>query len=78
MKFIKYLSNAHLNYMNIAVYENGSKIKARVENVVNGKSIGAREFDSMEQLESWFYDLPGSDLGRIENAMNEISRPENL
>ncbi|MBN0030869.1 anti-CRISPR protein AcrF1, partial [Pseudomonas aeruginosa] len=25
MKFIKYLSTAHLNYMNIAVYENGSK-----------------------------------------------------
>lgn len=73
MKFIKYLSSSHLRHMNIAIYENGSKIKARVENVVNGKSVGARDFESLDHLDSWIESLPGSGLGRIANAMDDIA-----
>lgn len=73
MKFIKYLSAAHLNWMNIAVYQNGEKIKARAENAVTGKSIGARDFESEKHLNNWFAGLPGSGLGRLSNALSEIA-----
>ncbi|EIK54721.1 hypothetical protein YO5_18187 [Stutzerimonas stutzeri TS44] len=73
MEFIKYLSASHLRQMNIAIYKSGSEIKARVENIVNSKSVGARDFDSLDHLNSWFESLPGSGLGRIANAMDEIA-----
>jgi hypothetical protein len=50
-KFVKYLGEAHINQMNIALYDSGS---IRVENVVNQKSIGARAFDSVADAEEWF------------------------
>lgn len=73
MKFIKYLGSAHINFKNVAVYQNGSKIKARVEHVVNGKSIGARDFDSLDALDAWVESIPGSGAGRLVNVMEEIA-----
>ncbi|MNM49755.1 hypothetical protein D3C76_1202000 [compost metagenome] len=72
MKFIKFISPEHLNYMNIAVYQNGTRIKIRAENVVTGKSVGARDFSSLDDLGDWYESFPGSGLGRLDSAIKRI------
>ena len=57
-KFIKFLGRAHINSMNVALYESGT---VRAENVVTNRSIGAMSFDSVEAAEDWFDGLSQTD-----------------
>lgn len=50
-KFVKFFGNAHINSKNVALYDNGS---VRLENVINGRQIAAKRFDSTEAAEEWF------------------------
>ena len=70
--FIKYLSRAHLNNMNIAAYESAQGVSVRAENVINGKSIGARKFDSPELMETWWDNVAGHGPGKLANAIESL------
>lgn len=71
-KFIKYFGKAHLEYMNVAAYESEDGASVRAENVVNGKSVGARTFRSVEEAEDWWDSLPGSGAGKLANAIDSL------
>lgn len=60
-KFIKYLGEAHINAMNVALYDSGS---LRVENVVNNKSVYARKFESVSAAEQWFESIGDTNAQR--------------
>ena len=72
MTFVAFLGHAHLNSQNVAVYQSGDRVTAKVENVLTGKSYGARTFDSQTSLDAWYARLPGTGLGRLYNAMCAI------
>lgn len=61
MKFIKFASSAHLNFLNIALYDAGEEhVIAKVEHVVNGKCLGV----ARRAAEYFEYDLSLSELCR--------------
>jgi hypothetical protein len=68
-KFLKYLGSAHVNYMNLALYESGS---VRVENVVNNHTMGIRKFESVEAAEAWFESLGEKNLDRTVAAIENL------
>lgn len=68
-KFIKYLGEAHINQMNVALYEGGA---LRVENVVNQKSIGARSFGSAAEAEAWFESIGDTSAERVWACIQSI------
>lgn len=67
--FVKFLGSAHLNFTNIALYSSGS---VRVENVVNGKSLAAKQFASVEAAEEWFDSFDGNNTTRLHAAMQSM------
>ena len=73
MKFVKYLGKAHLNGFNVAIYQNGNQIKASAESARGGRSLGMRNFESMEALEDWFEGIRGSELGQLAQALERIA-----
>lgn len=72
-KFIKYLGEAHINEMNVALYDSGS---LRVENVVNNKSIGARQFESVSAAEDWFESIGDTNAERTWACIKSIKRAD--
>lgn len=71
--FIKFFGSAHLNSMNVAVYENEIGFLLVVENVESGKEFGELQFDSYEAAENWFSNLPGvNNLSRLDSAIDVI------
>ena len=72
MKFQKYMSREHLANANVALYEGGKKAQLRAEGVPGGRAFGARYFDSPDAAESWYESLPGSGVGRLQNAFDAL------
>ena len=72
-KFIEFFGSAHLNSMNVAVYENADGCSLVVENVATDKEFGEKQFDSYEAAEDWFSELDGSNnLSRLASAIEEL------
>lgn len=72
-KFIEFFGLAHFNSMNIAAYENANGCLLIVENVVTGKELGTRQFDSYQAAKDWFFNLDGSNnLSRLSSAIELI------
>ncbi len=72
-RFIKYLGAAHINHMNVALYDTGS---LRVENVVNQKSIGARKFESVSAASDWFESIGDTNAERTLACIRSIKRAD--
>lgn len=69
MKFVKFLSEAHLNDLNIAVYDDGT---ARIENVRTGKALPVApwKFVDVEDAVAWFKARPGAnDISKLATAL---------
>lgn len=73
-KFVKFLGTAHINALNLALYEGGG---VRVENVASGgkKALGVKKFGSVEAAEDWFHDLaPQHDnMTRLTRGISQIA-----
>lgn len=67
--FVKYLGSAHINGLNLALYTSGA---VRVENVINGKSPAAKQFDTPEAAEQWFDDFDGENTERTHTAIESL------
>ncbi len=72
MAFIKYMSKAHLNGMNVGLYDNENGATLRAENVINNHALGIRQFPSIDAAQNWFASLPGNQMGRLANALDEL------
>ncbi|MCG8991924.1 hypothetical protein LH427_09360 [Laribacter hongkongensis] len=74
MKFAKYISRTHINSKNIAVYtsKTGAAV-VKAENVVTGEVLGTRKFQSVEQAQEWFDNMPGNELGMLLNALDQLT-----
>jgi hypothetical protein len=68
-KFVKYLGPAHINAVNLALYESGL---VRVEHVANQKCIGMRAFESTEEAQEWFDSLSDNNTSRTMAAINAL------
>jgi len=68
-KFVKFLGRAHINFVNVALYETGA---VRAENVVNGKSLGGKSFPSAEAAEEWFDAFKGDNTARTAQAIENL------
>jgi len=70
MKFIKFMSGAHLNGQNITLYRHDNGTAELVaEDIIGRKELGSRNFISTFAAEDWYRALPGSGLGRLDNAL---------
>jgi hypothetical protein len=69
-KFVKYLGTAHINNLNIALYDSGA---VRVEQVVNDKSLGAKQFQNTEEAEGWFESFNGDNMSRLTQAISSLT-----
>lgn len=73
-KFIEYFGSAHLNSRNVAAYETKKGVTLKAENVVTDKVLGEKEFNTYEDAENWFSDLPGSNnISRLSSALEIIA-----
>ena len=75
-KFVKYFGKAHLNSMNVVLYENKNAASVRAENVINSKAIGGMSFDSIEEAEEWWESIPGTSAGKLMNAIEMLDVKE--
>lgn len=73
-KFVKFLGKAHINTLNIALYSGGA---IRVENVINGKCLAARQFEDVEAASGWFDSFPGDNTSRTIAAIADLTSREN-
>ena len=73
MKFQRYFSAAHLNGANIALYTDKDGVVVRIEEVATGKRGSSRRFRTEEVAEQWYEALPGSGLGRLANALDDLN-----
>ena len=72
-RFACYLSDAHLNSQNVAVYtRDNADVLVRLEDVTTGRVLGknSRNFDSLTEAFNWYNSLPGRGLGRLANAID--------
>ena len=65
-KFVKYLGKAHINSINIALYDNGTVC---AENVVNNKTLGTKKFVDTEDAQGWFDNLGSDNTARTANGI---------
>ena len=68
-KFIRYLGNAHINNMNLDLYDNGV---VRHENVITDRHVAARKFADVAAAEAWFESLGSNNLQRTLVAMEQL------
>ena len=69
-RFVKYLSNAHLNGYNCSVYADGT---VRAENVQAQKTVGHKMLKSADAAQKWFDSLPGvNQISRLAVALENI------
>ncbi len=68
-QFIEFLGSAHLGYMNLALYTSGA---VRAENVVNGKCVAVKKFESVEAAKEWFDAFEGRNIERLASAMTSM------
>lgn len=73
--FVKYLSSAHLNGKNIAMYSADNGIQLRAEHIAEGKVLGIREFDTDDQAVCWFDGVCGTGLSKLANALERLIMP---
>ena len=73
MKFQRYFSYAHLNGANIALYNDKDGVVARIEEVGTGKRGSSRRFRNEGLARQWYEALPGSGLGRLANALDDLN-----
>ncbi len=72
-KFIEYFGSAHLNSMNVAAYETKKGVTLKAENVETDKVFGELKFNSYEEAEDWFSELPGSNnVSRLNSALEVL------
>ena len=70
---VKFMSAAHLNNMNVALYvHHDYTATLYAENVTNSKSVGGRRFKSIADAEAWYQVLPGHGLGKLKNALERL------
>jgi len=67
--FVEYLGSAHLGYTNIALYNTGA---VRVENVVNGKCLSVKKFQTVEDAREWFDAFDGRNTERLAAAIRSM------
>jgi len=67
--FVKFLGSSHIKFTNIALYSSGA---VRVENVVNGKCLAAKQFESTDAAEEWFDSFYGNNTQRMLTAMTSM------
>jgi hypothetical protein len=68
-KFVQFLGNAHINGLNLALYDNGS---VRLERVGTDACHVIRKFSSAEAAKSWFGSFPGKNLQKMLAAIDEL------
>ena len=69
-KFIEYFGSAHLNSMNVGAYETENGVTLKSENVATDTIYGEKEFESYEDAENWFGELPGiNNVSRLDSAL---------
>jgi hypothetical protein len=74
-KFIEFFGSAHWNNQNVAAYKTANGAVLKAENVVTGRVLGARMFDSYDAAEDWFSNLPGANnLSRLDSAIGALVR----
>lgn len=66
-KFVKYMSATHLNFLNIALKSCGT---VTVENVTTDKVLASHKFENVKAAESWYQNMKGTQLGKLENAID--------
>ena len=71
-QFIKFMGGSHFNNMNVSLYLNTGGAALRAENIINNKSVGAKQFGSAVDAVGWYESLPGSGAGRLTNAIDEL------
>jgi len=69
-RFVTYLGRAHINSLNLALYTSGA---VRVENVVNGKCVAARQFESTDAAQEWFDGFDGNNTARTVSAIADLT-----
>ena len=73
-KFIEYFGSAHLNSKNVAAYQLADCVTLKAEHIETGKVIGKRDFDSYDDAEEWFCNLPGSNnVSRLDSALDALN-----
>jgi len=65
-KFVKYLGKAHINSINIALYDNGTVC---AENVVSNKTLGTKKFVDVDDAQGWFDNLGSDNTARTANGI---------
>ncbi len=74
MEFIKFMSKAHLNNFNIGLYkEKDGSVRLILEDVISDKQFEKQYFKSASQAEEWYESLPGTGLGKLNNAIYILS-----
>lgn len=71
MKFVKFMSRAHLANKNIALYEaeDGGALLA-LENVLTDEVTRSIEFASVENAEAWWDKIDGKGIEKLNNAID--------
>ena len=72
-KFVKFLGKAHIHSLNLALYNTGA---VRVENVINGKCLAARQFADTEAATEWFDSFSGDNTARTVTAIDTLTARE--
>lgn len=75
-QFIEFFGSAHLNGYNVAAYElQNGKTRLIAEDIITSKEFGHRDFESFDDAENWFSNLPGiNNVSRLHSALTELMR----
>lgn len=73
-KFIEYMSAAHYNNKNIALYENENGASLKAEQVINDECLGVMQLDSVEEAKDWYENIEGSQIGKLDNALDLLMK----
>ncbi len=71
--FVKFMSSAHLQGGNVSMYvEPGGTTWLYAENLVHDYTAGKRLFLTREDAENWYTSLPGTGVGKLDNALRSL------
>jgi len=72
MIFQKFMSPAHLNGVNLALYADDHRAMLKLENIETGQRTATRWFRNREAAQDWWSELPGQDAGKLVNAIQAL------